>query len=91
MRGAFTSSVIPAHAGTHGHGAADGSRHHGCCVSMGPGFRRDDEGRAAVCFSIVRLPRGGGDPGAQVSARGATAASQDSRLRGNDGQEGGQA
>ncbi|NYD90218.1 hypothetical protein HD841_001998 [Sphingomonas melonis] len=44
MREESPSFVIPAEAGSHGCGAPMARADAGCAVSVGPGFRRDDDG-----------------------------------------------
>jgi hypothetical protein len=44
VRGAPFPFVIPAEAGSHGCGTPMARADAGCAVSVGPGFRRDDDG-----------------------------------------------
>jgi hypothetical protein len=44
MREVSSSFVIPAKAGSHGCGTPMARADAGCAVSVGPGFRRDDDG-----------------------------------------------
>src|SRR6478735_7408987 len=57
VRGAPSSFVIPAEAGTHGCGSLMARADAGCAVSMGPGFRRDDDGGSVLPDSPVAVGR----------------------------------
>ena len=58
VRGTPFPFVIPAEAGTHGRGTPMTCADAGCAVSVGPGFRRDDDG-ARVARTSLTGPSGG--------------------------------